>query len=97
MTKGKRYLFFILLGVALLAGSLLLYLGFTQQRSAPSGGSKFVWREGEERDARERVYCLTVRGPGGPPSYGAGDPLPALYGAGIRRAGGGKAPQERIR
>ncbi|HIR67878.1 MAG: hypothetical protein ACLUGG_04930 [Oscillospiraceae bacterium] len=52
MTKGKRYLFFILLGVALLAGSLLLYLGFTQQRSAPSGGSKFVWREGEERDAR---------------------------------------------
>lgn len=52
MTKGKRYLFFILLGVALLAGSLLLYLGFTQQQSAPSGGSKFVWREGEERDAR---------------------------------------------
>ncbi len=45
MTKGKRYLFFILLGVALLAASLLLYLGFAQQRSAPSGGSKFVYQE----------------------------------------------------
>ncbi len=45
MTKGKRYVFLVLLGVALLVASLLLYLGFEEQRNAPSGGSKFVWRQ----------------------------------------------------
>lgn len=42
MSKSRRYIFMLLLVGALLALSLLLYLNWLRQESAPSGGTKFV-------------------------------------------------------
>lgn len=45
MSKARRYIFMLLMAGALLALALLLYLGWTRQESAPSGGTKFVSAE----------------------------------------------------
>lgn len=49
MSKAKRYVFMLLMAGTLLALALLLYLGWTRQESAPSGGTKFVSTEGAGR------------------------------------------------
>ncbi len=45
MSKSRRYIFMLLMAGVLAALSLLLYMGWLGQESAPSGGTKFVEME----------------------------------------------------
>ena len=45
MSKSRQYILMMFMAGALLAISLLLYLGWIKQESTPSGGTKFVKME----------------------------------------------------